>query len=121
VGATTSAVEVLLAAFVPTLGTSWLLVDTEVSHAYDVSTLTPLVGAWDAPFTHRVRYTFTDATTFSTPITKTRQTEYWSLWRLADIGMPIGKHIALIELLGKSNGVLGLNAYCQSRVLPVTE
>jgi hypothetical protein len=120
VGTTSSAGLTLLLTFAPTVGTVWMLVDAEASQVYDVSTLAPLVTGWNAPFFHTIRFTFEDTSTFFTPSSDSRETDYWSLWRLAEAGMPISKRITQIDLFVSSDGVLPVNFYCQARVLTVT-
>lgn len=94
-------------------GTSWLMVDLVAGHDAALSGVAPV----PADDFHQVKFTFHDATTFTTPAYRGLDSEHLSNRVLAELGFPFGKRVTQIEGLVGGAGVRDLNVVIDARVI----
>ncbi len=104
-GHDTSAGEVIVFAMTAPPGHNWFFIDMIVDHDASLNVLGTLVpaGAY-----HRVRFTFDDATTFTTPPYLGLDSEHLTPAKLLAMGCPT-KPITIVEGLVHSDGAVDLN------------
>jgi hypothetical protein len=99
VGQTAAAVDTVVFTLTPIAGRAWFL---RTGHAGHISYPSGVVLTLS--MTHRVKFTFTDATTFTTPASGQFDEERLDPYKAAMSGFPYAKRINKIEGLLKGNG-----------------
>lgn len=113
-GTTTANVETSVLTLAPSSGNGWYLVDGEIGHDFNFvdDATTPL-----ASFYHRVKFTFEDTSTLTTPAYTHRDGQQLLLEDLLLLGFPVGLRITQVELIVKSDGTVTCGGYLLLRTL----
>lgn len=118
-GTTVLNADTVVVTLTPPAGKSWVLVDLLVGH--DTASAAPGNPVNPTTMYHRVRFTFQDASTFTTPIYTGFDTEHFLGDTLATVPAYPGSRITLIEGIANSDGALALGVQLTTRVLEVVD
>lgn len=97
-------------------GKYWLMMDLVVSHDAALSGVAPNPAA----DSHRLLFTFSDATTFTTPVYSGIDSEPLNTSRLLALGFPFDKQVVSIQGRVTGAGARDLNLVIDARVLEIS-
>jgi hypothetical protein len=104
VGSTSVNADTVVFTLLPLAGRAWYLLNAHLGH--DAS---PSGVGLAATMTHRVTFTFTDATTFTTPASGQTDEERLDPYKASMGGFPYGKRISKIEGKLRGDGTNAIN------------
>lgn len=118
-GTTTLNADTTVVTLTPPAGKSWVLVDLLAGH--DTASAAPGNPVNPATMYHRVKFTFQDASTFTTPAYTGFDTEHLFGQDLSTVPAYPGSRITQVEGIANSDGALALGVQLTLRVLEVTD